>query len=341
MEKKPFASFCFSTFKRPAYLHSTLQSILLQTFSDYEVIISDNDVEQSGRSVVESFRDPRFKYSANEANLGMKKSFNRSLERSSGEYIVMIADDDPVYPPMLQTLFDLQNEFPGYGMYLGGCDWFCMDHKVGQLYNFKVGTNSCLSNVHDIDYKYAYSPDEFLKQLFSFGIFPHYLWSTCIVRREILISMGGVPEYGTPFLGDYAYLSTAGSNAGCVIINRSLGCQTLHSENFGRDQNDQIVVAATNFPQYLENKVSHLRDWPDIKKRMLRFTALWVVSHLVFLHHYYRRMGIDAKGLKKAEREVFKISYLKEFRFKYFMKKNLPRTHDLLVRMKKSLRSKD
>ena len=53
---------------------------------------------------VEVINDVRFKYFNNEKNLGMKKSFNRSLDRSSGEYIVMIADDDPVYPDMLESI---------------------------------------------------------------------------------------------------------------------------------------------------------------------------------------------------------------------------------------------
>ncbi|MGH2553167.1 MAG: glycosyltransferase family 2 protein, partial [Chitinophagaceae bacterium] len=210
MQSRPFVSFCFTTFQRPDFLKTTLQSILDQTCSDFEVIVSDNDSGKSGKPVVESFNDPRFCYFANEENLGMKKSFNKSIERSSGQFIVMIADDDPVYPDMVSTLQALQIEFPGYGMYMGGCDWYCMDHELGKLYNLKVGTNSCLSVNHDLNYKKAFLPDDFLKELFSFGIFPHYLWSTSMVSREVILSMGGVPDYGTPFLGDYAYLSVMG-----------------------------------------------------------------------------------------------------------------------------------
>ena len=316
-------------------MQSTLQSILLQTFTDFEVIVSDNDIEQSGRLAVESFNDARFKYFPNEVNLGMKKSFNMSLERSSGVFIVMIADDDPVYPNMLKVLYDLQEEFPGYGMYLGGCDWFCTSHEVGKLYNFKVGTNSCLSNVHDIGFKKTFSPDEFLKQLFSFGIFPHYLWSTSIVKKEILVEMGGVPEYGTPFLGDYAYMSTIGSHSGCVIINTSLGCQTLHTENFGRNQNEQIAIAAHNFPIYLEKKASHLAEWPEIKKRMLKFVALWVVTHMNFLHQYYKKTNNYDHSLREAEKSVFEIAFIRKYRFKYYTKKKFPALHDLLVKIKK------
>ena len=335
MQSNPFVSFCFSTFKRPEYLKSTLQSILLQTYTDFEVIVSDNDVNQSAKPVVESFNDNRLRYFPNEENLGMKKSYNRSLERSTGDFIVMIADDDPVYPGMLKTLYELQIEFPGYGMYLGGCDWFCTSHELGKLYNFKIGTNSCLSNNHDIDYKRAFSSDEFLKQLFSFGIFSHYLWSTAIVKRDILVRVGGVPEYGTPFLGDYAYMSTIGSDSGCVIINRSLGCQTLHKENFGREQNEQIVIAAQNFPVYLEQKASHLAEWPDIKKRMLKFTALWVVSHMSFLHYYYKKTGQDRSTLMNAEKSVFKMGFIRRYKTKYYIKKKFPGLHDLLVKLKK------
>ena len=59
----------------------------------------------------------------------MKPSFNKSIERSSGDFIVMIADDDPVYFDMLETLINLYIKFPLKGMYMGGCDWFCLLKK--------------------------------------------------------------------------------------------------------------------------------------------------------------------------------------------------------------------
>lgn len=311
---------------------STLESIQKQGFKDYEVIVSDNDPQGSGREVVEGFADPKFKYFANPENLGMKKSFNKSLERSSGEYIVMIADDDPVYPDMLQTLVSLKNEFPGYGMYLGGCDWFCTHHEVAALYGLKVGTNTCLSNNHDINYKEAFSPNDFVERLFTFKIFPHYLWSTGMVKRDILIEKGGVPDYGTPFLGDYAYMSIMASHSGCVIINKSLGCQTLHNENFGRHQNEQLVVAAKNFPEYLASKMNSLEHWPAIKIHIQDFVGIWLVSHLSFLHKYAVDKG---ESLAKAEAEIFSIDYMRKYKLKYFLKRHFPGLHDRVVKIKK------
>ena len=44
----PLVSFCFTTFKRHDHLLATLESIRKQSFTDYEVIVSDNDPEGSG-----------------------------------------------------------------------------------------------------------------------------------------------------------------------------------------------------------------------------------------------------------------------------------------------------
>jgi glycosyltransferase involved in cell wall biosynthesis len=332
---KPLVSFCFTTFKRPAILQETLQSILLQSFTDYEVIVSDNDPEKSGRVAVEHFNDPRFKYFANDANLGMKKSFNKSLERSSGEYIVMIADDDPVYPNMLETLMKLKDQYPGYGMYLGGSNWYCTHPKVAALYGLNVGMNSFLAN-EPVDTVHTYTASEFLKNFFNRGIFKSYLWSTGMVKRDVMVKMGGVPDYETAFLGDYAYLSIMAADSGCVVINTPLGHQTIHEQNFGRAQNEQIKTAAVNFIEYVSARINHVEGWPGIKGDMERFVALWVVSHLSFLHRYNKINNIQ-DGLEKYEKEIMALPLMKPYRLKYKLKKNMPQLHDLLVVVKARL----
>jgi glycosyltransferase involved in cell wall biosynthesis len=332
----PLVSFCFTTYKRGPVLKKTLESIRRQTFSDYEVIVSDNDPESSGRSFVESMGDPRFKYFPNGENLGMKPSFNKSLERSSGEYIVMIADDDPVYYDMLQTLMDLKAKYPGYGMYMGGCDWFCEDKQVAKMNNMRVGTNSCISSEHNLEEVFTLAPAEFIHSLLKFTIFKHYLWSTCIVKREILVRMGGIPDYGTPFLGDFAYMSVSGSE-GCVLINKALGCQTMHRENFGRNQDEQLPVLAKRFPVYMTEKLSGLAGWESLKNEIMWFLSLWLIEHLTFLFRYKKANNLPLQSLQDAEKEVFRNDFMKKYKFKYFLKKNFRGLHDLLLKIKKSV----
>ena len=334
-------SFCITTFKRQDYLEKTLKSILLQTYPHFEVIVSDNDVEQTARTVVEGFNDSRFRYFANEQNLGMKKSFNRSLQKSIGNFIVMIADDDPVYPDMLETLIQLSNKYPAYGMYLGGSNLFCTNPRLASLYNLKVGMNSSLAN-KNINHIDIYSSSGFLKNFFNFKIFPTYLWSTCMVRRDILIEKGGVPDYDTAFLGDYAYLSIMGSHSGCAVINYPLGHQTIHEQNFGRAQNEQIGKAAVNFINYVSEKIKHVDDWPEIEGHLKHFVAIWVMSHLAFLKRYYSIFSNDEKiDLSTYEKEIFRLPLMRKYRTKYFLKTKMPGLHNFIVHQKGKLAAKN
>jgi glycosyltransferase involved in cell wall biosynthesis len=339
MQAKPKVSFCFTTFKRYDYLRKTLESVRNQSFSDFEVIVSDNDPEQSGRTIVESF-DQRFKYFPNEENLGMKKSFNRSLERASGEFIVMIADDDPVYPDMLETLLNLAEKYPGHGMYLGGCNWFCTDPHLADFYNCKVGVNSCLA-ARPIDEVQEFSADGFLMNFFNFKIFPNYLWSCAIVKKDVMIEMGGVPDYGTAFLGDYAYMSIMGGYSGCVTINKALGHQTLHTQNFGRAQNEQLVIVGPNFINYVSSKLSQVHNWPVIKKNMEHFVAVWIVRHVSFLKAYSKQTNdiSNLNEIRNCEKKIFSIPFMKSYKIKYYLLTNFPFLHDKMVKWKKNLKS--
>lgn len=341
MQKRPKVSFCFTTFKRYEILRETLESVRLQTFPDFEVIVSDNDPGQSGRAIVESF-DERFRYFANPENLGMKKSFNKSLERSSGEYIVMIADDDPVYPDMLETLLKLTETHPGYGMYMGGCNWYCTEPDLADFYNCKVGVNSCLAHrsINDIQ---VFDGTGFLRSFFRLSIFPHHLWSTLIVKREVIIEMGGVPDYGTAFLGDYAFMSLMGAHSGCVVINKALGHQTVHKQNFGRSQNDQLLILGPNFMDYISERLSKRKDWPVIRKDMEHFTAVWLVRHLNFLQKYSLQQGDreNYKDLRELEKKLFALPFLKPYRIKYLLLSRFPALHNRIVAWKAKNKTKD
>jgi len=337
----PKFSFCMTTYKRPSLLRSTLQTILAQTITDFEIIVSDNDPERSAEPVIQQIGDSRIKYFANPENLGMIRSFNRSIENSSGAFIAMITDDDPVYPDMLETLSGLIDQYPDHGFYLAGCNWFCTDPDLADFYNCKVGVNSCLAK-RPIDEIQAYDSVSFLKNFFNFNIFPNYLWSTAVVKRDILMKMGGVPDYDTPFLGDYAYIGVAGGDSGCVTINKALGHQTLHKQNFGRAQNEQLVILGPRFMDYVSSKLSHLQDWKMIKKDMEHFVAVWIVRHVAFLKAYSIHKGDkeNLTELKSCEKRIFALPFMRPYRAKYFLLTQFPALHDSIVKWKRKAKRK-
>ncbi len=85
------------------FLPETLDSILKQTFRDWELIISDNASTDHTRDICLEYaqRDRRVRYYRNDRNLGSAKNFNRTVELARGEYFKSASADDLCGPELL------------------------------------------------------------------------------------------------------------------------------------------------------------------------------------------------------------------------------------------------
>jgi glycosyltransferase involved in cell wall biosynthesis len=96
--RNPQVSVCIPTFNRAALLKQSIESVLGQSFEDFELIISDNASNDGTEGVVRSFDDRRIVYARNPRNLGILKNWNRCLAQSRGEFIAFLPDDDLMMP---------------------------------------------------------------------------------------------------------------------------------------------------------------------------------------------------------------------------------------------------
>ncbi len=314
---RPWVSFCLTTRRRPDFLKATLQSIQRQTVQDFEVIVSDNDPAGSARIVIESLCDMRFCHYCNESDLGMIPSFNRSLERARGEFVVMITDDDPIYPEMLQVLKELTQKHPGFGAYFGGADVLQLNPAIARLTLHKIGTNSCLAQIPYGAVR-TYTSENFPHAYLGDEVGMYLLWSVGMSRREIAQSIG-VPDYGSPYMGDYAYTISICSRSGCVITNRAVGCQTVHDFNYGRKECGELKTAALGFTDFMTKRFSTRPDWSTLKPKLEKFTGQWLVLHSLFLSQYFREFNIKDHNLKSVLPELFKIPYVRRLRHYYYL----------------------
>lgn len=339
IEKKiPWVSFCMSTYKRPVFLEQQIRSLLAQTYTNFEIIISDNDPDGSGREIVDKFHDARVNYQKNSENLGMVKSFNNSLARARSEYVVMITDDDPVYPDMLESLHALSIKYPGYGMYQGGCEILCYSPFSAKVMRARVGINSCLSSEMNYNEEKIYSAEEFPYLFFKGKLGSLLLWSVGIVRREILLVNGGMPDYGTEYFTDHAYMVVNGSDRGMVYLNRALGHQAIHGENFGFNQLknlDKYKAIPESFTNWVESKMNRRKDWPQLKDEMHSFVGASLVEFSVFIKSSLRELKYPDASFKLAKNFVFNRTYMRKWKTKYLILANYPATFNYLLQLKK------
>lgn len=308
-DRKPWVSFCMATYRRPARLESTLKSILGQSVSDFEIVVTDNDPERSGEAVVRQLGDPRISYHANERNLGMVKNFNRALSFATGSYVVMITDDDPVYPEMLATLQRLAADRPGFGAYFAGCEVDFQDEAIAAKYRRPPGVVRLLSDRPE-GAIWSYDKHQFPVDYFDGRVFPYVLWSCGMVRRDIALAIDGMPDYGSPFLTDFGYIVLAGSREGCCCINTAVGFQAVHSGNFGRQQTSELVSAVEGFHAYVEQRMRDRPSWPAERATMEAMLGRWFADHMVFLWKFHRQSAERQKWARALALSA-RIPYLR------------------------------
>ena len=110
----PKISVCIPTYNYGRFVGAAIESVLVQSRTDFEVIVSDNASTDQTRAVVEALacRDRRIRYLCNDRNLGMVANWNRCLELASGEYVKFLCADDLLEPDALGRLGRLLDEHP-------------------------------------------------------------------------------------------------------------------------------------------------------------------------------------------------------------------------------------
>lgn len=99
-------------FNSAPFLRDSIDSILNQTFQDFEfVIINDGSTDQS-EEIILSYHDNRIRYLKNEENIGLIKTLNRGLDIIKSEYIIRMDSDDISFPHRFQTQVDYMDRNP-------------------------------------------------------------------------------------------------------------------------------------------------------------------------------------------------------------------------------------
>lgn len=99
----PRVSIGLPVYNGEAFIRQTLDSVQAQTFTDFELIVSDNASSDRTVEIVQEYmqRDARIKLFENDQNRGATYNYNRVLTLASGEYFRWIAADDVIRPEFL------------------------------------------------------------------------------------------------------------------------------------------------------------------------------------------------------------------------------------------------
>lgn len=112
----PKVSFVVPCYALAELLPTCLESILAQTYTDFEVLVMDDCSPDDTAGVVRASGDPRVRHVRNASNLGHLRNFNRGIELSRGTYVWLISADDFLRAPhVLERYVNLLESHPSVG----------------------------------------------------------------------------------------------------------------------------------------------------------------------------------------------------------------------------------
>lgn len=101
---RPAVTVAIPTIDRPDFLRRAIASVLAQAGASVEVLVSDNASEAPASLVVDEFADDRVRCQRHSVRLGMTDNWNSCLEAATGEFFLLLSDDDALCPDGLRLL---------------------------------------------------------------------------------------------------------------------------------------------------------------------------------------------------------------------------------------------
>ncbi len=112
----PLVSVILPIYNAELYVRESIQSVLNQSFSDFELIVINDGSTDSSEKVILEFLDERIKYVKNEANLKLIDTLNLGLKLAQGKYIARIDADDISFLDRFEKQISFLDKNPDYGI---------------------------------------------------------------------------------------------------------------------------------------------------------------------------------------------------------------------------------
>jgi glycosyltransferase involved in cell wall biosynthesis len=112
----PKISVMMPMFNSEKYIGIAIESILNQTFKDFELIILNDGSTDNSKKIAESYRDKRIRLIENAENQGLARTRNRLIAEAKGEFLAWLDSDDIALPQRLQIQVDFLAKNPNHAL---------------------------------------------------------------------------------------------------------------------------------------------------------------------------------------------------------------------------------
>jgi len=254
MNIRPLVTVGIPTYNREHLVGNAIKSVLSQSYSDIEVIVSDNNSTDSTLEVLKEFEGHNVKVVTNESNLGMVANWNRCLQSATGDFFILLSDDDTLKPSAVSELLAAmqgRDVVASYG-----------DVSIQQANGFKTRRSGFAPPERE-------SLESFLLGVFKFkrAAYP----SVTLFHTEKIRAVGGYPEAvgGATDLGLLVKLS---QSEFISYVDKPLAVYASHEES------ESFTARSVGTYRDLLSFLKSQEIKPSISEECVRYSRVILIS---------------------------------------------------------------
>ena len=267
------------------YIGETIDSVLAQTYPNWELIIVDDGSTDDSVNVIKSYceKDSRVKLSQHDGgvNKGLAETVKLGLEKANANWLVFLESDDSITPDYLETKINVIKENPRVEFIFNAVNCFGDEEKISSMSEYFDIQNSTI--------KKQKNPSNYLKHFENFNIVPTF--SCLMIKKELFVGL----DFNSPLkpLLDWYLLAQIAQNQDFYYLDKKLTNWRMHKDSYINQKTDyqsniNFRLKILKIIYYKHNKLLYfIKSFKYYKKRIIRYHFksgnLYLLGHWFYL----------------------------------------------------------
>jgi glycosyltransferase involved in cell wall biosynthesis len=294
----PLVTIGVPIYKRLHFLKNVLNVVRSQDYPAIELLVSDNGMNgQQVRRLVDQYYSGPFKFRQNVTTVSISTHFNQIVQEASGDYIVLLADDDEISPNYVSTLVKQLERYPQASLAMSIQE--TIDEAGILIRTSKPSMPEILSGF------------DFIRAVWGTHQFAYESLSTFLAKTKNILACGGYPDFWKGHGNDDALLIKL-----CLDNYVALNKQCRFRKRFDESSHgfaapiQDLAHGIRDFLRFVDHDSTlkayaglHALEWSEVKRYL---------SDMAWKTYYYRWTGLYRNRLSSAQwvRAAFALPYI-------------------------------
>ena len=276
-------SIALITYNQEQFVGRTIESILNQSYQNFELIIGDDCSTDSTLEVISSYKDERIKLHKTDFNIGINGNLNPLVANAKGDYIVFLAGDDKLRQNYLATIVKYFKEMP----------------DIDVLYQQLCPIDKNDNYIHTNDTYHAFTPKRSLEENLHLAFMQHNIFCSpaMALRKRVVDTIFPLP-YSLVNFQDYAmHLDILINGFKVYVLDEILVDYRISGENISIN-NDKYLIREDLEINFLMDYFLKIKDVKLLKRIFAKELDLlqpyadtipFFLGQMSFLSHQLKR----------------------------------------------------